>query len=481
MTTPLARTATFLRQPRHVISTLRLLVLAGLALLGVSVRPAHPFLFWFCTCLYGCTIFGYLWARNRDYDLRRVKWAVFLFDVGMVSWIIILRGVNPTAFLTAYFGLVLMAAIVEGLGNAITNAVLVSCVYAMLTLWGHPVEELASAPVLSQFAFFFVVSIFMGHLAAESRTRAADRDRAQAALAAQSGVLRESTEKLREARETLRARDRLATLGMLSAGIAHELKNPLAAIVGNLDPAEQIVAEILDSDVGRLYFAEDLEELRQIVADCQLSSRQLQGVARDLTSVARGCASEVVEIQSAEVLEGARRMLCKSAAAGVRIVTSDATSRVVLADRGRLLQVLLNLGGNALDALGADPEGVLSMRAEDGPEGQVVLVVEDNGPGMPESVRSRIFEPFFTTKSAGRGTGLGLHLVNEIVRALGGTVRCRTVPGEGTTFYVTLPAEKPRSELGAASHGREEDQAADRGRSRHDSPRVAAGTPQGAV
>lgn len=435
------RSGAILREQRHLVAVLRLLVLAGLVMLGVGVKPTHSFLYWFLTIVYGGTIFGYLWARNCDYELERVRWVIFLFDVGLVSALIVLRGSNSTEFLTAYFALILMAAIAEGLGNAVVNAALVSIAYAVLTRWGTPLEEILSFPVISQFVFFFIIAVFMGHLAQEARAHAADRDRVRAALQVTSGELRQSTEKLKEARDALRANDRLTTLGMLSAGIAHELKNPLTAIVSNLEPAAEIVDELQERLDPNARGSGALGELESIIGDCGVAADQLRRVARDLTSVARNGPIEIVPVDPTETIECAVRILRSRVANGMEIETRVTTTRLILSDPGRLLQVLLNLAGNALDAMELQGTGTLAIRAIDGGGDRVALVVADTGPGMSEEVRQQVFAPFFTTKPAGRGTGLGLHVVNEIVRAQSGTIQCETRLGEGTTFRVDLPAQ----------------------------------------
>ena len=94
-----------------------------------------------------------------------------MFDVALVSTLIVLRGADASEFLMAYFALVLMAATAEGLGNAVTNAVLVSIAYAVLTRWGLPVEGFLEFRAVSHFAFFFIIAVFMGHLAQEARRR----------------------------------------------------------------------------------------------------------------------------------------------------------------------------------------------------------------------------------------------------------------------------------------------------------------------
>ena len=111
--------------------------------------------------------------------------------------------------------------------NAILNAILVSLIYAGVTHWGQDASTLLDFASISQLVFFFVIAIFMAHLAQEAREEAYGKRAAQEALRVKSGELDHSTEQLKQAREALRANDRLATLGMFSAGVTHELKNPL--------------------------------------------------------------------------------------------------------------------------------------------------------------------------------------------------------------------------------------------------------------
>ena len=153
-----------------------------------------------------------------------------------------------------------------------------------------------------------------------------------------------------------------------------------------------------------------------------------------------------------EALECAARLLKHRQRDGLRIALEHRATRAFLADPGRLQQVLLNLGANALDAMEA-AGGTLTFAAADGPDGGVVLHVTDTGPGMPPEVRDRAFEAFFTTKGPGKGTGLGLHLVREIVRAHGATIEFDTEPGIGTRFHVAWPAAPQDPVRKGTDHG----------------------------
>src|SRR5204862_3854260 len=139
-------------------------------------------------------------------------------------------------------------------------------------------------------------------------------------------------------------------------------------------------------------------------------------VAEDLTAVARATPAEPRAVPCAEALEGTARMLRHRAKGGLSIAVECTTDAAALADPGRLQQVLLNLAGNGLDAMDTTG-GTLRLLAEDASPGRVRFRVEDTGVGMAPEVRAKIFAAFFTTKGPGKGTGLGMHLVQEIVQA----------------------------------------------------------------
>jgi C4-dicarboxylate-specific signal transduction histidine kinase len=344
------------------------------------------------------------------------------------------------SFVSAYLGIVLVAATVEGLGNAVVNAVLVAVAHCVLTHWGAPIR--LTFETTSQLVFFFVISLFLGHVAESSRKDAAERRRAEddrreteRALQDTSTELQASSAQLQRARESLQAQERLAALGMLAAGIAHEMRNPLAAMVGNLQEAPGLLDEVAGGEEA----APAVDELRSIVRDCRAACDHLARIASDLTGMVREGHARNGTAAVRVALESAARMLRVRAQGRVEVYVECATGRPVRADPGHVLQILLNLGGNGIDAMESD-RGLLTLRAEDEGAEAVALVVRDTGPGIPDDVLRRMYEPFFTTKAPGKGTGLGLHLVSEIVKASGGSIRCTTAVGQGAEFRVLLPA-----------------------------------------
>jgi signal transduction histidine kinase len=436
-------TARILREPRQVVASLRLLVFAGLAVLGASGSPVHPFAFWAVTVIYGLTVLGTLLARNAEHAVPRVRTLLFLFDAAMIACLIVVRGQQVQGLVMAYGVLLLMAAILVQGGSWLLNALFASAFYTVVTSWGLGPASLLAFDHLGPVFFFAVISVFLAHAAATARS-------------APATSLGESTARLRESRETLRANERLSTLGMLSAGIAHEIRSPVATLLASATEVPEILDDLeaalrARGDAGAL-----VAELRAAAAESAQAAAQLRRIAEDLGALVRGGTPRIRAVDPAQALEGAARMLRPGTGDAVRVeVRSDAT-RAVRADPGRLLQVLLNLGGNAIEAVRSGAGGTVRLLAEDTGEDRVAFVVRDDGPGIPPDVQERMYDPFYTTKGPGRGTGLGLHLAREIVLAQAGSIACTSRPGAGASFRVELPATAVGHARGASGDRRDD-------------------------
>jgi PAS domain S-box-containing protein len=254
--------------------------------------------------------------------------------------------------------------------------------------------------------------------------------------------------------------DRLASVGMLAAGIAHEINNPLAYVMANLDVlSRKLLPDVLlsapDDDarqrVARV--AEHVEHARD-------GAERVRRIVRDVRTFARGDddAREPLDVQA--VIDAALQLVAHELRDRARLVRDFAPVPRVSASESRLGQVFLNLLVNALQALpldrGKEHEVRVSISA---PDPQTVLVeIHDTGEGIPADVLPRVFDPFFTTKPVGVGTGLGLFVCQGIVSSVGGTLALASEPGRGTTVSVRLPAlvetsaasSAPPSSLGTA-------------------------------
>ena len=220
--------------------------------------------------------------------------------------------------------------------------------------------------------------------------------------------------------------ERLAAVGELVAGVAHEVNNPLGSI--------SAFAQLLLREEGLT--ADQRESLEIIYGETLRASH----VVKDLLAFARRSAPRREAVDLTQVVERALRLRgYQLASHGVRTVLDLPEGLPqVIGDARQLQQVVLNLVTNALQAM---PDGGDLRLVARGNADRVSLEMTDSGGGIPESVRPHIFEPFFTTKPEGEGTGLGLSVSYGIVAAHGGTLTLADSTSSGTTFLITLPAE----------------------------------------
>ncbi|MCA9596018.1 MAG: PAS domain S-box protein [Myxococcales bacterium] len=237
--------------------------------------------------------------------------------------------------------------------------------------------------------------------------------------------------------------DRLASLGRLAASVGHEINNPLAYLLGNVQLLERDIARAQGLD------AETRDKLTERLSVLTEGALRVRDIVRDLKSLSGGEPDLVQGTDLHRVLEMCVHMAEHEIRHRAALLRDYGPSVIVLASEPRLGQVFLNLLVNAAQAI---PEGVpdeheITLRTRREGSDRVRIEVEDTGRGIDAEHRERIFEPFFTTKASG-GTGLGLSISHSIVTGLGGTISVEPAPGRGTRFVVVLPC-RPVSSLPA--------------------------------
>jgi PAS domain S-box-containing protein len=258
------------------------------------------------------------------------------------------------------------------------------------------------------------------------------------------GVIRDLTES-RRLEMQLRLADRMASVGTLAAGVAHEINNPLAYISANLTHVAEQLA------MGALTPVQQAE-LRQAVLESLEGAGRVQVIVQDLKSFARADDQAQGKVDVHHVIQGALRLVRNELQHRAQLSQSLDPVPPVRGNEARLGQVLVNLLVNALQAFPAErtvEHNTITISTRSRGE-WVVIEVEDNGQGMSPEVQQRIFEPFFTTKPVGVGTGLGLSICNNLIRIMGGWIEVQSKPGWGSTFRLVLPSQTVTSEAAAA-------------------------------
>ncbi len=257
------------------------------------------------------------------------------------------------------------------------------------------------------------------------------------------GVVRDETER-RKLHSQLMISDRMASVGTLAAGVAHEVNNPLAAVIANLEVITDAITRFLDppgpgSAIVNTSWLK--AEIKEPLDDAREAAQRVRCIVRDLKVFSRSPIDDLrAAVDVKAVMESSLRMAWNEIRHRARLIKHYGPTLGVHANEARLGQVFLNLLVNAAQAI---PEGRaehheihVTTRLEDA---NVVIEVRDTGPGIAPEVVPRIFDAFFTTKEIGVGTGLGLAICQRLVADMFGQLTVDTGLGRGTTFRVTLP------------------------------------------
>lgn len=351
--------------------------------------------------------------------------AVLVLLVAVITALHYLTALQMAQFHDIYRRLYYIPIVLGGLWfslrGGLATSIAVSILFAphVVFQWGHhPTTE---PEQYLEILLYNVIGFLTGFLAERERLQQRRYQKTAERLEESYGKLRAQADMILEIEEQLRRADRLSALGELSAGMAHEIRNPLGSIRGTAE----ILQDGIDPSDRRYEFTRilirEVDRLNRVVQDF-LNFARPAPVQRDRFDV-----REAVR----EVLELTRRQFAKE---GVRS-RLEGEEAVVAGDREQLKQAFLNLALNALQAMPGG--GLLTVTVTPGPDG-VRIVFADTGVGIAPGNLDRIFNPFFTTRQ--EGTGLGLAITHRIVQGHGGRIEAASEVGKGTTFTVILPA-----------------------------------------
>ncbi|GAB3472266.1 hypothetical protein GCM10027321_45070 [Massilia terrae] len=295
------------------------------------------------------------------------------------------------------------------------------------------------------------------------------REAAEAELTRRNNELTELNLRLSMAQEQLVQSEKLASIGQLAAGVAHEINNPIGYVFSNFETLGTYIARLLsmleayqqaESGIGDRALLEKLRKQREemdidfLIEDIPLmmdESREgitrVRKIVQDLKDFSRVDANQ--EWQWADLhagIDSTLNIVSNEVKYKADVVKEYGDIPEIECQPSHINQVIMNIVVNGAHAINAE-RGMITIRTGRQGEDQVWIEISDNGAGIPKEIQSRIFDPFFTTKPIGSGTGLGLSLSYGIIQKHNGQIEVQSEPGQGTTFRITLPV---RQQEGAA-------------------------------
>lgn len=266
-------------------------------------------------------------------------------------------------------------------------------------------------------------------------------------------ALREAHEDLKRTQQQLVHSEKMASLGLLVAGVAHELNNPISFVLGNVHALKRYVGrlwtylEAVHAGAPEARLAElrrslrvdrILEDLNPLIEGTIEGAERTRDIVDALKRFSATDSNENVRFNLREVLERSVRWVIKASGTHLQVVMDVPPEIPVMGSAGQMQQVIINLVQNAVDSVGRKENARLEItgRAKDG---RIEIAFHDNGPGIPEQYLPRVFDPFFTTKPVGKGTGLGLSISYGIVERHGGRLCAANHPEGGAVFTLALP------------------------------------------
>jgi two-component system, NtrC family, sensor kinase len=239
---------------------------------------------------------------------------------------------------------------------------------------------------------------------------------------------------------------KLATVGELAAGIAHEINNPVAIMVEEAGWVQDLLEE------EEFQEGENLEEFQRALKQINTQGKRCKEITHKLLSFARKTDSRIKVVQMNDLINEAIGLAEQSAKYSKVVIHTNLEENLpfIQASQTEMQQVFLNLINNAVDAMDSKGGGTIDITSRLD-EDNIIINFSDNGPGIHRNNLDRIFDPFFTTKPVGKGTGLGLSICYGIIKKMGGEINVQSVIDEGTTFSIRIPVPKDLLEESSTS------------------------------
>ena len=431
MPTPARRTWTAIvrlleRDERVFAFLLAVVMVGGLATLGLALRPRHridlpSLVFWFA--MYKVGILALVSVNPRS--TRVVFSGALAVDLLLIFALLYLTGGGASLFYLLFVPLLPVNAYYFGPWMGFAGAIVAGLLYA------------AAAALAADWVGWNAVIILIGlvGLPALAVGMVANRERrARAEVERLNAELTGTLTRLQGAQAELVVAERMATVGRLSLKVAHEVRNPIAAI--------ELNAELV-GDLVRERGGADMEEAATLVTAIREQVNALDAITEEYLAFARFPRPQYDEDSDNEMVAALVEFVRPVAARQGSTVeaTTDQTVPPMAIDRTLLRQSILNLVKNGLEALGRGGKLTVSTRRVND---HVEIAIQDTGPGIASDVGKRLFEQFFTTKP--QGTGLGLYISRQIIEEHGGTLRWESAPAAGTTFTATLPIKRTQDD-----------------------------------